>query len=148
MNGFVALKQSDGYQVINVDEITSVSEVTEEDGVSYTTVSIGSTTFYYTEYTREKLVSSFTRAIRVERDSLKPKFDRTDIFFTFETKDKNVSVKIDNVLYLDETDIEGEYFVEIRTKNGDTYTVNNENLDSLIDKLQRTLCIIEPDIKE
>lgn len=148
MKTFVLLKDTDRRVIIDTDCILSVEDVTKEDGNDYVAVVTPQSIFYYTNYTRDVLVLKFTQAIQFGLEPNTPvigkKPEAVSQFFTFPVEGKMISVRIDNIDYIDETDMEEEYFFEVSTKDGHIYTCNEIRIDDdVLRSLDRYVVFID-----
>lgn len=145
---FVVLKHSDGRTAIKVDAIKSIQEVTEEDGNDYVALITKWSTFYFTNYAHKRIVDALEKEARLYRNSMGGSFLYENLFFTFAYKGKQLSFKLDDVLYIQETDIENEYFLTLRLSDGVEYDIEDTRFDDLLNAASRFTGHIEPDKDE
>ena len=145
---FLVLEHTDGRTAIKVDAIKSIQEVTEKDGNDYVAVIAKWSTFYFTNYTHKRIVDALEKEARLYRNSMGESFLYKNLFFTFAYKGKQASFKLDDVIYVQETDIENEYYLTLRLSDGVEYDIENTRFDDLLNAISRFTGYMEPDKDE
>lgn len=135
------LEQSDGRVAFNIDSVTSIQEVREEDDNDYVAVIFKGSTLYFSNYTHGKIVSSLERDKRIYVNTTQGKDENRRLFFTFEYKGKKLSFRLDDIVYIQETDIEGEYYLTIRLRDGVEYDIEDVKFNDIISDLTWTVII-------
>lgn len=137
-------KQNDGRVAINTDAIISIQEVTEVDGNDYVAIILENTNLYFTDYSHEYIIKSLKRDKEIYKNTIGDKDTESELFFTFDYKGKRLSFRTEDIVFIQETDLEGEYYLTICLRNGVKYNVEGLRFNESIHDLAWTV-FINPD---
>ena len=136
-------KQNDRRVAINTDAIISIQEVTEVDGNYYVALIFKGSTLYFTNYSYDYVIKCLVKDEKLHKN-YKPHPDADPkLFFTFICEGKKLGFKLDDIIYIQETDIEGEYYITLHLQNGTEYYVEGK-FNEVINDLAWTV-YIDPD---
>lgn len=137
-------KQNDGRVAINTDAIISIQEVTEVDGNDYVAIILESTNLYFTDYSHDYIIKSLKRDKEIYKNTIGDKNTESELFFTFNYKGKRLSFRTEDIVFIQETDLEEEYYLTICLRSGVKYNVEDLRFNESIHDLAWTV-IIDPD---
>ena len=137
-------KQNDGRVAINTDAIISIQEVTEVDGNDYVAIILENTNLYFTDYSHDYIIKSLKRDKEIYKNTIGDKNIESELFFTFNYKGKKLSFRTEDVVFIQETDLEEEYYLTICLRNGVKYNVEGLRFNESIHDLAWTV-FINPD---
>lgn len=137
-------KQNDGRVAINTDAIISIQEVTEEDGNDYVAIILKLTNLYFTNYSHDYIIKSLKKDKEIYKNTIGDKDTESELFFTFNYKNKKLSFRTEDIVFIQETDLEEEYYLSICLRDGVKYNVEGLRFNESIRDLAWTV-FIDPD---
>ena len=137
-------KQNDGRVAINTDAIISIQEVTEVDGNDYVAIILESTNLYFTDYSHDYIIKSLMRDKEIYKNTIGDKDTESELFFTFNYKGKRLSFRTEDIVFIQETDLEEEYYLTVCLRSGVKYNIENLRFNESIHNLAWTV-FINPD---